>query len=313
MKNRTVLYIAGCTGSNSPQTLRIKGSSEEGSTEIVVKPMARKVFGTHTTSLALVDGDIGYLIDNGSGVGQACEFLMAKKVSKVRILQTHYHLDHMSGMPQNSMLFTKGIVECIYGPRLGAMDFKKAMNVMFEPWMWPVSPAMFGVDHEIRSFAPGDSLMIGGIRTLMLNHPGGSVAYRIPTQHGDVVIATDNELALGSDIRAAMPEFIAGSLLLYADVQYRDSEYAGHTGIGTNDTKMVRKNWGHSTPLMIRTMIDQMALPPDMILIGHHDPKRSDNDLLAFEAEVKAADSAVVPTFARECQTYDLVPHPVQA
>jgi phosphoribosyl 1,2-cyclic phosphodiesterase len=308
--NEVILVIGGCTGSNSPQAIRFQPAPKL-STSILSRPLNRSEFGTHTTSLAILDRDLGIIIDNGSGVGQASEFLRAENPSLVVMLQTHYHLDHTDGMPNNSLLFQKKIPTVIYGPKLSPQgsDMLRAMDRMFDPANWPVSPKMFGINHDPKEFDPATGALIvsGPELQLMLciaklNHPGGSVAYRIPTRAGDIVIATDNELS-NDDILGFTADFISGAELVYLDCQYRDSEYEGTAIIGTGDTVMVRKGWGHSTPNMIAAMLGVTAVIPKRILIGHHDPKRPDGDLFVFEGEVKRQLEGAFDTkveFARE-------------
>jgi ribonuclease BN (tRNA processing enzyme) len=303
-KPKVEIYIGGCTGSNVAQAERIARELDDGSTDIVKRPVFRQVFGTHTTAIAVRVGDTGFIIDNGSGVGQVCEFLKAKGVTQIFILQTHYHLDHLLGLPVNSFLLRKDIVKGIFSPRLGTHTLESVMDQIYASPFWPVWPKKFGIQHPFQSFEPGEPLPImgGGIKTLSLNHDGGSVGYRIPTPEGDIAIVTDNELS-NDDIRLATANFIAGSAVAYIDVQYRDGEYNGEQVIGAGSTMMIRKNWGHSTPSMLVKTFELMVKAPVLTLIGHHDPKRSDEDLFAFEREVRRTIKHLGTKlrFAKEC------------
>src|ERR1035437_3376165 len=255
--NNVEIYIGGCTGSTVVSAERIFHLEARGITDaatVISLPVSRATFGTQTTSIAILMGSTGVLIDNGTGVQQASEWLKAKGAMQVFILQSHYHLDHISGLPFNGFLMNKNTpVKAIYGPTLpGGFDFDYVMKYFFIAPFWPVWPKKFGIELPIHAFVPGETIpVMGGIKTMLLNHDGGSVAYRIPTPAGDIVIATDNELS-NSEIRERCASFFSGAALAYIDLQYRNDEYDNKATIGPGETTMSRKGWGHSTPSIDR-------------------------------------------------------------
>ncbi len=304
--NKVRIYIGGCTGSNVVSNERLIPAYDTA--EVESRIVSRGVFGIHTTSFGIFIGKTGIIVDNGTGVGQVSEWLKAQGVTQVFILQTHYHLDHVGGLMVNSFLMQKDIVKGIYGPSLSGFSVKSLMEQFYGPPYWPVSPKMFGIQHPIHSFNPGETLpILGGVKTMLLKHSGGSVGYRIPTPAGDIVIATDNELSDG-DIRKQTAEFLSGAMFAYVDLQYRDDEYEGKQPIGPGNTTVSRKNWGHSTPSMFVQTYEQMVKAPVLTLAGHHDPKRSDEDLFKFEVEARRAleHLGTVLGFAKEHKVYEI-------
>ncbi len=292
MKTSSLLFIGGCSGTTNP-------SSASDRTE----------FGTNTTSLGVVVDDVGFFIDNGSGIGNVVDFLKSKKLERVYGLQSHFHLDHCSGIPINKLLFIPGGVNKIFAPRLETKSFQEVIDTTFESHTWPVSPKMFKIQNQIVDFTPGETIKEVWVKTLPVNHPGGSVAYRITLPEGDVVIATDLELSDESSL-SKMASFSSGARLMYIDIQYRDCEYEGCVAIGSDTTRMSRKNWGHSTPSMLHKLLESYkmmhGLAPKQIIIGHHDPKRTDRELQIFEKEVIASlrEFPIEVSFAHENDTY---------
>ncbi len=311
---KSVFFVGGCAGTGSPASARIICPSETSAMPLV-RPVARKEFGTHTTSFGIVSQDIGIFIDNGSGINHVSDFLLAEGVTRIVGLQTHFHLDHCSGLPTNQLLFRKvhgePLVAAIYSPIIGPVGFEQEMEKYFQSHVWPVSPAMFGIKHKHIASPPDSFFTVHGLRVTSTSqrHPGGSVGYKIALPEGDVVIATDNELAEESD-KKFFAEFVTGSALLYIDIQYRDSEYEGNASVGGGDTVFIRRNWGHSTPSMLVDVVRRIEpkLRPQRILVGHHDPRRPDGDLLAFEFEMREVFEGlgVTLSFARECQAIEL-------
>ena len=138
------------------------------------------------------------------------------------------------------------------------------------------------------------------VSTMMLNHPGGSFAYRFDQDDTRVVFATDNEIDTEIDqdtdstaprkIPARFVEFARGADLLIADAQYTEEEYPAKRG------------WGHSrvftaVDLAIEAGCKQLAL-------FHHDPMHSDAEVREIEASarerVAARSSDLVVFAARE-------------
>ncbi len=304
----TEVYVGGCSGSFAPQAQRILPPGEDES-DIIMRPVSRSVFGSHTTSIAVLIGKTGVIFDNGTGVAQAAEFLKARGANAVYIFNTHYHHDHIGGMVANPfLLFGASIVKGIYGPQLGNADFASVLKTQYAEPYWPISPEKCKITLPLFSFIPGETIpILGGLKTLMLNHAGGCAAYRLKTPAGDIVIATDNELST-PEIQRQCADFFAGAKLVYIDVQYRNDEYDGKTVIGPGNTITSRRTWGHSTPQMVIQTYEQIVTAPELTLVGHHDPRRSDEDLFTFEKEMKERlrHLGTKVRFARECMLIKL-------
>lgn len=281
--DKTLFYVGGCSGSNSPE-------------------FDRPTFGTHTTSSGILFGERGIFIDNGTGVARVASYFLKNKVKEVYGLQTHFHSDHRIGIHGNKLLFVPKLVKEIHAPKLCRRSFKRLFEADFSKESWPVCPNAI----SIVQFKAGEDLVLPfPVKTLRQNHAGGSAGYRISTPSGDVVFSTDSE-PVGRHVKK-MAEFISGSALFYVDVQYRKGEYDGNLGIGSGQA-MPRIGWGHGTPEMLFDVLMKCKVPPKKILVGHHDPARTEGDLFVFEQEVRnllvGFKSQVV--FAREGDTVEV-------
>ena len=114
------------------------------------------------------------------------------------------------------------------------------------------------------------------ISTLALNHPGGGIAFRIDSLQGSVTYVTDNELYPPGKAKTSYDEwvnFVAGTDLLIHDAMYEDNELSRIHG------------WGHS--LISQTMkLGHDATIANLVLF-HHDPSRTDQQLDAILADCK--------------------------
>jgi len=90
------------------------------------------------------------------------------------------------------------------------------------------------------------------------------LAYRVETENGTTVIATDVEYS-DDNIQPAFINFCSGADNLIFDAQFKPEEYPAHKG------------WGHSS-WRAGTRIAACAGIKQLILT-HHAPKRSDSEL----------------------------------
>ena len=288
------LFIGGCSGSGTPRTF--EKLFFDGDVLRKSDFFKRGRFGTRSTSFAVAAGRQVFFIDCGAGIINVNQFLGLPEFDGCEVygLQTHEHEDHKDSIQRCVYLgFKAGLLKKYYWPRIvigksvGGDSFKRAFQD------WPVGTA---VVPEI--FMPGAAFDLGGtkVATFLLKHgkdigkdaQGYSVAYRIETPHGAIVIATDHEI--GTDDEKYVLEFakfISGAKVLYADLQYRRKEYDGIDGI-CGGAPMKRAGWGHSTPDMLFRALELCEKPVEKLVAGHHDPERDEQDLLAFEKEVAA-------------------------
>lgn len=278
------LLVGGCSGSNTPT-------------------YSRPIFGHLTTSYGLLDrkNKRGIVIDNGTGVQLVANEMRKADVVETTIFQTHFHSDHLEGLQLNALLFGKTVQAIIVPEFRGTKRFEQIFAERFDPTAWPVSPKTFGYENPIRSFDPSEQpvFWIAGnvlVRTLGLNHPGGSVGYRFETLDETIVVATDNELDHFGDLRQRYGIFVAGADILIADVQYTQAEYDGKVELGGRATS--RSGWGHSTPEMLaETLHDHCSKWPKYVYLTHHDPSRTDDELFDFIDQAQEVGENFSPLF----------------
>lgn len=302
MKTNTLVYVAGCSGS-FPVPSENRPHWDPTNTPWGIRPESfnRHVYGGRTTSFLIRSGDALFLIDHGSGIDLASQLAIEmlkhdqRKEAEIIVLQTHYHMDHINGTPQNSLLYRPGTLLRYYSPDLspfrppvehspaGFSGMEHVLRAYFNPsgTYFPVPLDKLPSQREFIQFKIGETLVppTAGISTISARHPGGCCAYRIelPKCH-PIVILTDYEPDPEPD--RAIVDFIDGAGLLLVDMQYTDDEYVGTKPIG--GMQMPRVGWGHGTPRRLFPTILACKHPPDMVRIVHHDPRKSDIDLDMF-------------------------------
>ena len=219
--------------------------------------------GCNTPCLELVneETDRRLILDAGSGIiGVGARIDSAGGCA---ILLTHYHWDHLQGLPFFAPLHLRGSSVTLWAPVLGR-PFTD-IETMFRSPFFPVPYDRLPSPPAIENVAGGD-LTINGFEVSVqaLNHPGGAFAYRIKGSSGDLVYATDHEFG-DTEIDAALNRFSSGAAALILDSHFAPDEMSNRTGWGHSD-------WGQCANFAAECDAERLWL-------FHHKPGRSDGDM----------------------------------
>jgi len=229
--------------------------------------------GGNTICLAARLADDEYLVlDCGSGarlLGKEIATQRAGRPTRIHLLFSHYHFDHVEGLPLFLPLYDRNTTIRIHGAASLGRSVKSILEHLIAPPYFPVSiagaPARIEYD-EI----DGQPFSIGDLRvsTLPLNHPDGSIAYRLERDGRRVVFATDHEHG-DPHVDAALASFSEAADHLIYDATYVPSEY-----------ESLRKGWGHST--WYAAIATARAARVRNLVLFHHHPDHSDGELEAI-------------------------------
>jgi len=246
--------------------------------------------GCNTPCVEVRDGRAGavLILDAGTGImGAAGALTSGTRVA--RVLLTHYHWDHVQGLPLLAPLYETGWAAEIWGPRLGGAG-AESIEALFQNPFYPVTmrqlpsaPTLHTVD--------GTELEIAGfhIAAQALNHPGGALAYRVRGQTGDLVYATDHEFGTAEHDQA-LARFVRGARAVILDSHFTPEELPGYRG------------WGHSSWDQCARFAAQHDV--GQLWLFHHKPGRTDAEMGRIEA---AAAGVFGPTrAAREGVSFEV-------
>ncbi len=232
------------------------------------------------------------VLDLGTGARELGRVLTAdgRRVSG-DLYVSHAHWDHIQGVPFFAPLYVAGNRFTIRGSSTLRSSLERVLRDQMLPVVFPVSFEELGAAIAFDDVADGEVERRDGytVRTMRVQHPGGSLAFRVAD--GDdagangggsaLVYVPDNELRDAPEYprdqgrRDRLVAFCAGADLLVHDATYADPEYDRHRG------------WGHST------FSDALGLALDArvrrLVLFHHHPDRSDDALDAAVAECRAA------------------------
>jgi phosphoribosyl 1,2-cyclic phosphodiesterase len=220
-----------------------------------------RAFGNHWQTAHGGEAGVGGQAGGGGethGGGQALH---------AHIFVTHYHWDHIQGIPFFAPLYSAQNHFHFYSFRskfLGPESLKHVMEAQMAHPYFPVDLSAMSAQREFTEVAGGEQWEINGTRITArwLNHPQGCLGFRIETSAGVIAYATDNEPG-NAELDRSLRELARGADIYVADAQYTPEQLAG-----------VRKGWGHSS-WMEGVRVAKECGARNLVLF-HHDPESSD-------------------------------------
>ena len=247
--------------------------------------------GGNTSCVEVVCGKTRIVLDAGTGLrGLGNHLLREGQPLAVTMLLSHYHWDHIQGLPFFVPVYMKQSDITIVGGSNGVMSVKDALMLQMSAPVFPVRLDEIGARLSTREVKLGETFDVGEAKVTVAkgNHPGGVVAYRIEHEGKSVVYATDTEHYACVD--PALRTLSMGADVLVYDSQYLPEEYKTKVG------------WGHSTYVEGAELA--RAAGVGKLVLFHHDPVRTDSQVADIERRAQALYASSVA--AREGMVIDL-------
>lgn len=235
-----------------------------------------------------------FIFDCGTGLRQLGRSLAAEFGSRpirARIFLTHYHWDHIQGIPFFVPLYNPRNIFDFYGYRFPGASMRKALQGQMTQPYFPVDMSvMRATRHFVEIAEHVRTYRDLRIRTRWLNHPQGCLGFRLES-HGKVIVyATDNEPGDAQGDKNVRELAQDADIFIY-DAQYTPDEY-----------RTMYIGWGHST-WEEGVKIAREAGVKRLILF-HHDPGHSDRIVEGIQRTARRRMRNVVA--AREGMTIKL-------
>lgn len=234
-------------------------------------------YGGNTPCVEIRAGGELYIFDLGTGVRELGA--AAKGPLEANIFLSHYHYDHLQGLPFFGPIFDPRSRFTIRGPTRDGRSVKDVLSGHMQQPFFPVTVEMvFRAQLDYQGFEAGDRLRSNGVTVSAIeaNHPGGNLTYRVESRGKTVVYATDTEH--GNAREAQLLDFARGADVLIYDAMFTDDEYAGRVGSS-------KIGWGHSTWQNAVRIAEEAEV--GTLVLFHHDPTRTDEALDALMRVVK--------------------------
>ena len=228
-------------------------------------------YGGNTPCLELMAPDgTQFILDCGTGLRMLGNRWSAPNGGKnpgTHIFVTHYHWDHIQGIPFFAPLYVENNEFHFYSFRskfLGRDSLKQVFETQMALPYFPVDLSAMNAKRKFKEVDGGESFTIreNKITARWLNHPQGCLGFRIETPAGIVAYATDNEPG-DAKLEENLRELAAGADIFINDAQYTPEQMA-----------TTRKGWGHSS-WKEGARVAREAGAKTLVLF-HHDPDSTD-------------------------------------
>lgn len=240
-------------------------------------------YGGSTSCLVVSENDQLLVLDGGSGM-QQLYFGSNIAYRRIDILLTHFHLDHLQGLGFFKPLFDPGMEVHIWGPTSSTHSLHSRLSRYLSPPLFPVLirdlPCKLHL-HEIEN----SDFNIGSfnISSRYVIHPGPTVGFRIRNQKSSFTYIPDHEPALGCDGMINEHKWVSGfDIANHTDLLYHDAQY-------TPEEYKIRIGWGHSS--MLDTLRFAAFTGAKQLLLAHHDPGHTDDQLDDFYSQIQQSGS----------------------
>jgi phosphoribosyl 1,2-cyclic phosphodiesterase len=262
--------------SGGSTSLRVRIWGARGSVPVSGSEFRR--YGGNTPCVEMRCGDHTLLFDAGSGIRPAGVSMLKSGVRKVHLFLTHFHYDHVLGLPFFAPLYDPAIrVEIWSGHLNGIMSTRDMLCALMQPPWFPIEISICRAAVISRDFKSGDVIKPWPdvtVRTGSLNHPGGCIGYRVEFEGRAVALICDTEHVDGVPDANVLALIENADLVIY-DAAYTDEEMGSRRGFG-------HSSWQEGVRLCKAAGAKRLAL-------FHHDPFRTDAELASIEADAKRA------------------------
>jgi phosphoribosyl 1,2-cyclic phosphodiesterase len=230
-------------------------------------------YGGNTTCFQLPLEGQQVIFDCGTGL-RTVQHDVGRAEQQFVVFLTHYHWDHLQGIPVFAPYYMPGNSFTFYGPKPAAGTVSEVIDAVIRPPWFPV--AFSDSMAEVSCVEVPAEVTIGPVRVraVGLQHPDPVVGYRIDGPRRSIVIATDHEAGT-NEVDTRLVDLATGADVLIHDAQYTPDDYLDR-----------RIGWGHST-WEHAAKIAEAAGVAELILTSH-DPDHDDDAIDAIQAQARA-------------------------
>lgn len=222
-------------------------------------------YGGNTTCFAMQNDHGVIIIDAGTGISHLARKIDSlSSIPQLTMLFTHFHLDHVLGLPCFNPLYNSDTTISIMADPRREHDWKDTLVTFMGKPYWPVGLGDTDAIMQLNNIPidDGDMTIYGTrISWFSIPHPQNCLAFRMETGDKSLVIATDVEYDPDS-ISEDFINFCAKADYLLFDNHYTPEEYPKRVG------------WGHSTWKTATAAAERADV--GQLILTHHSQSRTD-------------------------------------
>jgi phosphoribosyl 1,2-cyclic phosphodiesterase len=239
--------------------------------------------GGNTTCVQVISNkDEIIILDGGSGIHALGREIMLRPQAPrhIHLFLTHFHWDHIQGMPFFEPLYVPRFDITLYSAHTPDVLQAVLTGQMLPPY-FPVPWDVLSSQIEYRQISAAPVQCAGlEISSFPLHHPQDSVGFKIEHPRRKVVFATDHEHGDAALDRGLVNAARDADLLIH-DAQFTPEEY-----------RQSKVGWGHSTWKNATDAAREAGVRE--LALCHHDPDRHDAAVRDIVAQARGEFSNTV-------------------
>jgi phosphoribosyl 1,2-cyclic phosphodiesterase len=238
-------------------------------------------FGGNTACVeVLTQAGRRIVFDAGTGIRLlGRELTRSGRPVSMDLFLTHFHWDHIQGLPFFEPLLAAGTSVRIHAPRQGTLDGPLLLGKLASPTYVPLPLQAFAaaIDFHDVTDTPwvSDGVQVSSVRA---RHPAHTRAYRLDAAGVSLAYVPDHEIGNGATAVDSVERLVHGVDVLVHDAMFTASEYAARAG------------WGHSS--MEQAVSLARRAGARLLCLFHHDPARTDRELMSLVSRLRAGAGA---------------------
>jgi len=255
--------------------------------------------GGNTSCVEIRVDDHILLCDAGTGIIPLGNLLMRQnEIRKLFIVLSHYHWDHICGLPFFVPAFSPEWSITIFGPGDTEKDVKHAVSTQMSSPFFPVGTETWLAKIRYRTYESNE-FAYGPMKIQYCNvhHPGATYGYRVETPERTIAYAPDNERMFLAKTVIQQSKKQNDQERTYYDMMkqeeyesdqelFKDVDIMIHDAQYTLDEYEKKQGWGHSCYLdTVQSALDANA---KVLFLFHHDPAHGDKFMAEIQQDVEA-------------------------
>jgi phosphoribosyl 1,2-cyclic phosphodiesterase len=266
-------------------------------------------------------GDHLLVCDAGTGIiPLGNELMQQDKIREMLVILTHYHWDHVCGLPFFVPAFVPDWKINFFGPGESPKLIEEHVSAQMQAPYFPVGTETWLA--ETNYLTPkNDGFQYGPMKIDFSNvhHPGITYGYKIAVNNKTIIYASDNEcMFIEKSIKHRSDEFNEEEHELYKEMIHeehlselnliQDADILIHDAQYTPEDYDKKRGWGHSCYIdTINTAIDANVKE---LYLFHHDPNYDDSAMEAILKHsneiIKEKGASLICHIAREGMVVDI-------
>lgn len=234
-------------------------------------------YGVATTCVEVRSAKSQIIIDGGSGIRNLSEKIMSGTVGRGKgpfhIFMTHFHWDHVLGLPFFTPHFMPGIQIHYYAVQ---PELESLIRGVFKRPYFPVPFESLSANIHFHQLEPRKPIQVDDVTLTpyQLDHPDPCWGYKIQSGGKTYSHCVDTE---GTRVTR---EEMGPDLPLYqnTDLMYFDAQY-------TFPELAEKANWGHSAAQVGLEIALRESIP--RVLFAHHDPGASTHQVQELKRQTR--------------------------